>query len=550
MCRGIDQGGRRCPCSSAQRQRAYRAARKARGLGATGKEPGLQARNNAATTPPLEQRLSEEQIKERLVLLQSGPSEHEEPSAEYQEQLKKLGYNSETEMLIAIGASVDNTVLEKYEIEKLRQKTETLESEFRAKKEAMAALYLDLSKTRGEEREPIKKELRRMMEEALPVEKELNQNLQQNWQTLNNLSDSLRQEVSKYVQLGGEHDFEGSKQAVDSLKEGLEFYPSSWVELSNKHTQVRPLRASVTPHRAHYRHFSSVKGRNLKRAQMNLEDEAGEEVIRHEYQELLYKNPQALERLGPLANVDFNDPEAKHKFLTQLSTINPRVGYEPVYDKDGSVNPKKSAFKVYSLEDTYSANRTDRETTPPNSDKRWEKHTMPNGDVVWRRPATITLYRGYKSVSEIRTNKANIMGKKVVHRDISIHELAHRFEYTVPGLKRNEEQFLQSRISPNEKLSQIYSHSRKEVGYKDSFISHYSGKVYDGGCREIMSTGMESVFGSSQGALIGLPTNEHTIRTIKDNKTGKFKTDLEFRAFVLGQIVAGDSLTKRAQSNR
>ena len=85
----------------------------------------------------------------------------------------------------------------------------------------------------------------------------------------------------------------------------------------------------------------------------------------------------------------------------------------------------------------------------------------------------------------------------------AIHELGHRMERQVPGLLDAEEAFLWSRTSTGEvgdrkreAKTRIYA-GPKEVGWKDEFKEHYTGKDYGGQAYEVFTTGIESMFAGS-----------------------------------------------------
>ena len=98
----------------------------------------------------------------------------------------------------------------------------------------------------------------------------------------------------------------------------------------------------------------------------------------------------------------------------------------------------------------------------------------------------------------------------------AVHEIAHRMEYTVPGVRALEEQFY-ARRTAGESLKHLgKGHGRNEVTREDQFFNPYAGKSYDGRAYEIMSMGYEH------------------LRT----KTGWDKIDPDYRAFVLGTLAA------------
>lgn len=90
-----------------------------------------------------------------------------------------------------------------------------------------------------------------------------------------------------------------------------------------------------------------------------------------------------------------------------------------------------------------------------------------------------------------------------VYGDVAVHELGHEMERAVPGLLRAEEAMLWARTSQGEvgsrareALTRIYE-GPKEVGYRDEFPEHYTGKEYGGRAYEVFTTQIESLVAGS-----------------------------------------------------
>lgn len=77
---------------------------------------------------------------------------------------------------------------------------------------------------------------------------------------------------------------------------------------------------------------------------------------------------------------------------------------------------------------------------------------------------------------------------------INLHELAHRFEKTVPGILQAEKEFYERRTAGEEAkwIGKGYDHD--EVTRKDNFIDKYMGKDYNGDAYELCSMGFEYAF--------------------------------------------------------
>ena len=79
-------------------------------------------------------------------------------------------------------------------------------------------------------------------------------------------------------------------------------------------------------------------------------------------------------------------------------------------------------------------------------------------------------------------------------RGTCIHELGHRFEQVVPGIREAEQAFYAERTA-GESLQWLgYGYSRSEVTRKDKFISPYMGKDYGGQAFELVSMGFQYAY--------------------------------------------------------
>ena len=83
--------------------------------------------------------------------------------------------------------------------------------------------------------------------------------------------------------------------------------------------------------------------------------------------------------------------------------------------------------------------------------------------------------------------------------ETAIHELGHRFEYVIPGIKDAEKAFYARRTDgcPLERLCDIfpgYGYKEYEKTRKDQFKHAYMGKDYGGDAFELVSMGFEEAF--------------------------------------------------------
>lgn len=98
----------------------------------------------------------------------------------------------------------------------------------------------------------------------------------------------------------------------------------------------------------------------------------------------------------------------------------------------------------------------------------------------------------------------------------ALHEMGHRFEYVVPGIKEAEKEFY-ARRTQGEQLEWIGpGHRTDEKTRKDRFINPYMGKDYNGKAYELLSMGLEGLFAQSYPMI----------------------TDLDFMDFILGVMTA------------
>lgn len=96
---------------------------------------------------------------------------------------------------------------------------------------------------------------------------------------------------------------------------------------------------------------------------------------------------------------------------------------------------------------------------------------------------------------------------------VAVHELGHLMERSTPGLLAAQEAFLWSRTSTGEvgsrQRERVTRISGREVGYKDEFASHYTGRSYAAQTStmgvgtahesyEVFTTGIESLYAGSE----------------------------------------------------
>jgi DNA-binding protein H-NS len=150
-------------------------------------------------------------------------------------------------------------------------------------------------------------------------------------------------------------------------------------------------------------------------------------------------------------------------------------------------------------------------------DSNWDRETNQKtytDTKTWRRVKKERRAVGFSSTAELL-----IDGSK----DTAMHEFMHRIESKNPMIGKMEEAFIKDRTTDDSGLREpfikLYGRS-KEISRPDNFVSDYMGKHYnDSKHWEVLSTGVEAVFGTAYGGLLGV---------------SDFKKDLEHRDFVLG----------------
>lgn len=320
---------------------------------------------------------------------------------------------------------------------------------------------------------------------------------------LRRLSDGWQAAVAEHRALGGTLTFhEGSSaKAKKCFQEIAELFPSDWLAASNAH---RALQATVTTERAHYldEHISKVAKQEKETDMLTPEREA------------------RIDEPDPAGQWVKTDREWSYS-RTNPVTGETEKGRAPVYER--------LQFDVLAPDAEFKAKK---DGTPFGAG--WEKWVHPeNGDAYWRRPVMRKGYGENSVVSQILTSdrRPMIKGRSGTF-SASAHEFSHRAEASVRTIKGLEEEFLRRRTSipdpanPSgpmlrEKLVPLLAGS-SEMVRPDHFAEAYIGKHYQDGCTEVLSVGMESLFGGSFGGLIGV--NSH-------------QADPEMRSFILGTLV-------------
>jgi SPP1 gp7 family putative phage head morphogenesis protein len=118
--------------------------------------------------------------------------------------------------------------------------------------------------------------------------------------------------------------------------------------------------------------------------------------------------------------------------------------------------------------------------------KSWVEQSVADSSLTVKK-----VSRGYYSDWQ---NIIAISGTDMSGNRTATHELGHRFEHIIPGLKEIEKEFYDRRTE-GEKLQWLgYGYARNEVTRKDDFVDAYMGKSYEGRAYELVSMGFELAY--------------------------------------------------------
>lgn len=126
----------------------------------------------------------------------------------------------------------------------------------------------------------------------------------------------------------------------------------------------------------------------------------------------------------------------------------------------------------------------------------WIAASVKNG-IIYCVEAERSAHSFYRT-SEVWRSRIKIKPSYREFED-AIHELGHRMEYVVAGIKEAEAEFYSRRTSGEklEKLSVLTGNSNYgdgERARKDKFLNVYMGKDYGGSAYELVSQGFESAY--------------------------------------------------------
>lgn len=123
----------------------------------------------------------------------------------------------------------------------------------------------------------------------------------------------------------------------------------------------------------------------------------------------------------------------------------------------------------------------------------------------------------YKHMGSSLKSEIALSGQSVRQIErCALHEMGHRFEYVVPGIKEAEKEFYTRRTQGEVLQWMGPGYSSTEKTRKDQFVHLYMGKDYNGRAYELLSMGLEGLFAQSYPVA----------------------SDLEFVDFILGVMAA------------
>lgn len=172
--------------------------------------------------------------------------------------------------------------------------------------------------------------------------------------------------------------------------------------------------------------------------------------------------------------VELSQDESEKWMKEKLSEIR-TVGMQDI-DIKSHLTGKSSVRK--NIEYAYSHYPTD-----------WISASVKKGTLATRK-----VQRGYYNGFEIALSGIT----EESFNETAFHELGHRFEDSVKGIKEAEAVFFKRRTEGgfNEWLGKGYR--KDETAIKDNFIDHYMGKSYSDGSYELVSMGFQYAFSNPQ----------------------------------------------------
>lgn len=293
------------------------------------------------------------------------------------------------------------------------------------------------------------------------------------------LSDGYLKALGEVRELGGEKmnfNPKSTKAAAATFSDVAQIFPKSWIEASN--SRALPV-AKIQKSRAHYT-----------------------DGAYHQTKKKVRSSSLRVLEPGKIPEDSYYD------------------SYEKVEGEEKNVWRKLNFDCAYTYGD---------ENEAPPKGNGWERYEHKNGKNYWRKPRYRMELVTSEFAPEIKTNsKPELAAGKGDLFATTAHELSHRWESSVPGIKAMENDFVTRRTTTDgvrDKLVDLGGRMRGEKTRPDSFANAYVGKEYNDGSREALSCGVEALFAGKYGGLIG---------------TSGSKPDHDMRSFILGVLATAE----------
>lgn len=506
MCRGKNHGSRRCSTDNSEARRRRREAKKAREAHiprVAGRGSLVVPWEGLSTMPAMKAEMAEvaELLKEDLNLHPDDPAQKAKDAA-LEIRLTRLG--------LAIGEEIERRA--EFSLAGYQRQRKALAVKLNRAEDNLSAYWGELNAKRDEWKGLSEKESAREYNKMERYRKRLankawdlrDEDTELTRQYARKLSEAGISVLSELRPLGGTvavHE-ETAPEAVRVISQTVaRHFPSEWIKASN---EGGPLIVSMSLDRAHYTSAS-------KNTLYSAEGYPAKTAFLTDNQENLVGMMARLNSDGHDPSIHIVDtPELEAGERINMVSMALRVPFNPAKDRmqpDGT--PEGEGWKY----------------------GHYVNETGVSEDKVWYRNS----YHDNKTVS---------LARMVIPKDTfensrektTYHEFAHRAEDVVPNhaITRMENSFLNRRTTTKagvqEELSLIYRQMDEsyepslsdEVGRRGSFMTHYVGKYYlTSRSKEVLSTGIETLFGGAYGSFVGLDG---------------YKRDIDHRGFVLGVL--------------
>lgn len=322
--------------------------------------------------------------------------------------------------------------------------------------------------------------------------------------------DMLQEVLKEQRQFGGvelKFDSTSDKRKAAVLQDAVSVYPADWILASNENTAS--LKVKKTVGRAHYNRNAGqakivpsfvfvTKGKDFEPSGSRFE--SGWVKIEPDEDGL----------------VDYKDEETGTSFHSIVGK-DESLWIKPAWEYANQWNvhngqPRGRGWELATVKEMVVDNETGVGTMKDVS--------------VWRRQVKEKRYVG-ESKAELLIDSSKGAFVNTEGYDSAVHEFAHRVEDSdVPMLKELQDAFYRRRTevdgTPMEKV-RLYK-GKNEFAIPDSFTADYMGKRYEQQKHfELLSTGMEAVFGNNYGGLVGV---------------GGKKPDYDMRNFIVGLLAS------------